>query len=731
MAGTLVKSVMLKIVAQPGDTEAKLDEITKRADELGREHPEIKVKIDSAAASAKLAVLRKDLKDTTAASNEAGKSGFFSKLARGGSVLANLTGATDVMGAFNSEASMGARVMSGLSLATGLLEAPMAGAVVGVGALASGLAAAGMGAGVFGIVAKAVYSKVSASLTALTTAQTAYSKATTSAGRLTALKAEQQAMAGLTGSQKQFATALTTSKNSWSDFVNKASPGVTGVMAAGLRLMPAALSLMQPFLGPTETALTSIIAKVRTKIGSSSFIHEIGDFAKASGPDLDKVAVAAGHVVMGVLGILHAFLPMSGQVLGGLDKLTGKFENWGQTLTSHSGFQALVSMAKQDMPLVITVVKNLGSAFAGLGGSMTGLSTFSNSKALLQLAVPLSGILKDLVKANPDLVRFGLYMLAAHSAAGKLAPGLQAVRTGIGFIKGGASAFQDLSAGIGNSSAAASAATGIWGTVGGKVSSVVSGIGKLNIGSRLAAAGTKIMAGAQWLLNIAMDANPIGLVVIAIAAIIAIIVICTIKFKSFRDFWKAAWRDVTGAASAAWHLIDSSFHSIVSGAKSLVNTVGAFFLNLPHKIVSALAGLGGMLFRAGVNAIKSLLSGFGSMVGSAVSTVAGWGHDIANAIGSPFGIHFSEPSQATKMIKAGQNITLGLAAGMDGGRSAVAAAAARVAGAAAATAAGGAAAGGGGGGRNELVLTFAEGPFRTAFKASIRNHGGNPLVIGN
>jgi hypothetical protein len=68
---------------------------------------------------------------------------------------------------------------------------------------------------------------------------------------------------------------------------------------------------------------------------------------------------------------------------------------------------------------------------------------------------------------------------------------------------------------------------------------------------------------------------------------------------------------------------------------------------------------------------------------------------------------------------------------MDGGRSAVAAAAARVAGAAAATAAGGAAAGGGGGGRNELVLTFAEGPFRTAFKASIRNHGGNPLVIGN
>lgn len=65
MAGNLVKSVMLKIVSDDGDTEAKLKRISEKADELGRQHPELKVRIDTAAASAKLAVLREEMKATT------------------------------------------------------------------------------------------------------------------------------------------------------------------------------------------------------------------------------------------------------------------------------------------------------------------------------------------------------------------------------------------------------------------------------------------------------------------------------------------------------------------------------------------------------------------------------------------------------------------------------------------------------------------------------------------
>jgi len=65
-SGTLVKRVMVQIQSDDGDTEEKLDRITAKADELKEKHPELSVKIDTAAASAKLAVLRQELKDVSA-----------------------------------------------------------------------------------------------------------------------------------------------------------------------------------------------------------------------------------------------------------------------------------------------------------------------------------------------------------------------------------------------------------------------------------------------------------------------------------------------------------------------------------------------------------------------------------------------------------------------------------------------------------------------------------------
>jgi hypothetical protein len=43
-------------------------------------------------------------------------------------------------------------------------------------------------------------------------------------------------------------------------------------------------------------------------------------------------------------------------------------------------------------------------------------------------------------------------------------------------------------------------------------------------GTKIAAVATKVWAGVQWLLNAAMEANPIGLVVLAIVALVAIFV---------------------------------------------------------------------------------------------------------------------------------------------------------------------------------------------------------------
>jgi hypothetical protein len=727
MAGTLVKSVMLKIVSNDGDTESKLDLITKKADELGRLHPDIKVKIDSAAASAKLGVLRQELKDTTKAEKDTGDQSatLKSRLAGlAGGMNSFATGGLSGGGAAGGM-TMAQKAMLGLNVATGLGEPLVAGLTVAVGGLGAGLVSAELGAGIFGLVTKSAFSQVTA-------ANTAGKK--------------------LTGGLGEMQSSLKSATGEWNGFVKAASPGVASVIAQGFGLIPKALALMKPFLAPVETALHGIIADISHGMDSSGFKSFMGTMAKDSGPMLTGLAHAIGDIVVGLGGILRAFMPVSHSIMGGLDGITAKFAKWGTTLGSHSGFQSLMATFKTETPLAVNVLKQLGGVIKTVVASMTGLSTFSNSKMLLQMALPVLQLLNSLLKANPQLVRLGLYMLAAKDVASKMAPAFAGVATGIKGVKAGASAFQDLSSGFSNTSAAASDASGVWGTFGGKLSTAITAVKSWGIWSKLAGAATKVWTGIQAAFDLVMDANPIALVVIGIAALIAIIVICVIKFKAFREFWIGLWKDVKSFLGDAvswikshWELlplifmgpigivvalVKSHFTQIKSIAMSVINDVVGFFRALPGRVISAIAGLGGMLFRAGQNVMRSLISGLTSMIGAVGSSVAG----IAGKVAGFFGLSPAKEgplSGAGAPEVRGAHFSHAFAAGVSSGAGRVAGAAARVAGAAAATAAGGAAAGGGGGGRNELVLTFAEGPFRTAFKASIRNHGGNPLVIGN
>src|SRR5688572_10113358 len=57
----------------------------------------------------------------------------------------------------------------------------------------------------------------------------------------------------------------------------------------------------------------------------------------------------------------------------------------------------------------------------------------------------------------------------------------------------------------------------------------------------VASAVTKTWAAMQWLLNAAMTANPIGLVVVGIAALTAGVIIAYKKSETFRNGVNAAW----------------------------------------------------------------------------------------------------------------------------------------------------------------------------------------------
>jgi len=635
LPGTLVKSVMLKIAANDGDTQAKLDGIAAKAEELSRLNPDIKVKIEQSAANAQLAVLRNSLRDAGKAAVDAGHDADASGSAwdqlrtrlRGtgddaentGGQLRSFGEALDsgflggVTGSVG-EMTMFQKAMLAMNVATGLGEPLVAGLTVAAGGLAAGALAAGTGLGVFGLVAKGAYSQVSAAVTAYGQAQS-----TTGAASQKAMATYKQDMAALTPAQRDFAKSLESTQNAWQNFVSSNTAGVTKIMNQGAGLLPKIFTAMQPFLAPTERALSSIISELSHGLDSAGFKSFIDEMAKASGPMITGLATAIGHVIVGIGGILKAFLPVSHSLVSGLDSITAKFAKWGQTLTSHSGFQSLMTMFRQQTPLAVQTLKNLAEIIKIVVSQMTGLSTFSNSTSLLQIAEPFTRLLAALLKANPDLVNLVLYLKLASDTGSKLTKAFSGIGSIVTGIRGVNDAVSNLTTGFGDAEAAASATTGIWGTIGGKVSVAVNAVKSWSVWSKLAAGASRVWAAAQAVLDVALEGNPIGLIVIAIAALVAAIVFLTLKSKAFRDFWIDLWHDVEHLVSDAVNFIKSHWQLLLGILTGPVGIAVAFIVSHWKQIISVTQ----TLWHDVVNFFTSLWHSVTSLANGGVNSVVG------------------------------------------------------------------------------------------------------------
>lgn len=120
---------------------------------------------------------------------------------------------------------------------------------------------------------------------------------------------------------------------------------------------------------------------------------------------------------------------------------------------------------------------------------------------------------------------------------------------------------------------------------------------------------TVAWTGVQWLLNAALTANPIGLIIVGIAALIAIIVLIATKTTWFQDLWNAAW---------GW-------------IKKTAVDVFEWFKELPGKLGGWLSGIGDVIKNAFKGAFNWVNDRFNAVISGINAGIRGF-----NAI-NPFG----------------------------------------------------------------------------------------------
>jgi hypothetical protein len=146
--------------------------------------------------------------------------------------------------------------------------------------------------------------------------------------------------------------------------------------------------------------------------------------------------------------------------------------------------------------------------------------------------------------------------------------------------------------------------------------------------TKIAAAAQIIFTNVQWALNLAMAANPIGLVVLAIVALIAIVIVAYKNSETFREIVQAAFGAVAAAAEALWGWIKTAFNAIVekwNEAKAVATAMAIAVVGKFQDIVSWVKGLPA--------AIKNALSDLTSTVRTIFDTAMDAGLQKVKNIG--------------------------------------------------------------------------------------------------
>jgi phage-related protein len=144
----------------------------------------------------------------------------------------------------------------------------------------------------------------------------------------------------------------------------------------------------------------------------------------------------------------------------------------------------------------------------------------------------------------------------------------------------------------------------------------------------------EIWEGIQWALNAAMDANPIGIVIVAIAALVAAFILAYTHCKPFRDaindlgtvlggFFKEAVEVVAKALETEWTAAVTVVEAVLNGLKAAFNGLVAVW-NTIHNAWDVFCGAISSIWNSTVGLVVKAVEDFANTIHTIFETLFGW-----------------------------------------------------------------------------------------------------------
>lgn len=382
--------------------------------------------------------------------------------------------------------------------------------------LAPALVGAAGGFAAFGAMAMPQIKSITDGMATIYQDQQAINSATDAAGKSQALKQMKADWDSIPPAQRTVIQQAMTLTDQYKKMGQALQPQVLGIFGSGLKVLTLLMPQVSKLAQIGGTALQNMMGKLASATSSKGAL-QFFDM-------LDKTA--------------QQVLPLLGQLAGSLGGLL-----------AHA-LEALAPAAGPALQLLTDLIKALDGplkvVLPALAGAFTQLVD-AIAPFLPQISSMLSSGLTDLVPLLNQLVP--MVILFAQNGLGTLLSVAHALGVPFRDFVGALGAFLRF------------------------INPLVPLLGKL-VGwflvAKTAIGAVKIAMAA---LNLVMDANPISLIIIGIAALVAAFYLLWKNCAGFRDFWKAAWNDIKIAAEYVWHFLNQAYHDIIQWSKDAWHAV--------------------------------------------------------------------------------------------------------------------------------------------------------------
>lgn len=380
-------------------------------------------------------------------------------------------------------------------------------------------------------------------------------------------------------------------------------------------------------------ALGNLLRATGDQAKSQDLLKIAMDASAATGKDLETITLAMGRAAQGQTGGLSRLGIATKDASGNALDATGVFKAMADQF---GGAQAAkTDTAAGKMQVMQNALDEATEAVGyGLLPILTTLATFLAGTLLppIKSVTDWMGQNSNATKVLGGVLLVCAAGLVAVAVGTRVATAAQAAWKAVTVLTTGATATYAFVMGTAEGATLKSTAATVANTVAGTASRVA---------MVAVAAATGVVTAAQWLLNAALTANPIGIVIAAIVGLIAVFVLLYKKNETVRRIIDAVW----------------------SGIKTAIGAVVGWFQNTAWPIIKTVAGYIGGYYKTLFGIVKAAWNG----IKGAISAVVGWFRDtawpkikvVADLIGGIWSGIATAAKSAFNLIASAWNNTVG------------------------------------------------------------------------